>query len=367
MSRALAGSVIAHGPVVEEFEGAIIERFGVDVYAVAVSSGTAALHLALLVAGVRPGDDVLMPSLTYVAPANAIRYVGGRPIFLDSEPDFRQLDVERAEAYVLRRYKRVGRRWLHRRTGRRLRAVIAIDLLGHPCDLDAILALAARLGIVTIDDAAEAFGARLRDRHVGAIAPLSALSFNANKIMTSAGGGMLVCHDPEHATRARLLASHAKRHGSALYLHDEVGFNYGMATAQAALGRSQLRRFDDFLERKRGVAERYGQTLSGIESVGLPKQAEWARATYWLYAIHVPAEHRTAVIDALEAQEIESRAIFVPMHQVVAHRRSPADRCPVAEDLSLTGLCLPCSTSITDTQIDEVAGTLKAVLERAEA
>lgn len=363
MSEAVTERTIAYGPRVERFERAIADRVGVP-HAVAVNSGTAAMHLALIVSGVVRDDDVLMPTLTYVAPANAVRYVGAHPVFLDVEPSFRQLDVERARAFVERSYRRTDLIWSHRLSGRRLRAIVAIDLLGHPCDLDAVLELAERFGIAVIDDAAEAFGATIRGRPVGSVAPVSVFSFNANKIMTTAGGGILVCHDKRKSDRARSLASHAKTPGSPRYQHHEVGFNYGMATAQAALGLSQHHRFDGFLSRKRDVAERYNRALSDLPAVVPPGQAPWATSTYWLYAIHLPAPQRAVVIDEMSHAGIETRPIFEPMHRVVAHARAEADDCVVAEELSDTGLCLPCSTSITDDEVDEVAQTLRAALER---
>lgn len=367
MSDAIAGPTIAYGPTVEAFEGAMAgfiasQEIGVP-HAVALNSGTAAVHLALLVSGVLPDEEVLMPTLTYVAPANAVRYVGAYPVFLDAEPDFRQLDLKRASTFITHTYSRTAGAWFNRQTGRRLRAIIAVDLLGHPCDLDAALELAAYFEIAAIDDAAEALGAKVRGRAAGSIAPVSVLSFNANKIMTTAGGGMLLCHDEVMAERARSLASHAKTPGSALYEHDEVGFNYGMPTAQAALGLSQLRRLGSFISRKREVAKRYAYALSDLTTLTLPKEADWAEHTYWLYALHLPANRRASVIEFMSDAGVETRPIFESMHRVAAHAHAQADRCPVAEQLSDTGLCLPCSTSISNDEVDEVAQTLRRAID----
>jgi dTDP-4-amino-4,6-dideoxygalactose transaminase len=312
---------------------------------------------------VRRGDDVLVPTLTFVAPANAVRYVGAHPVFVDAEPTYRQLDVDRAEAFVRREYVENARGWCRRTNQRRrLRAILAVDLLGHPCDLDAVLELADRFGLVAIDDAAQAFGATVRGRAVGTIAPVSVLSFNANKVMTTAGGGMLLAHDPEHIERARMLAMHAKQPDCERYDHAEVGFNYAMATAQAALGLSQLKSLPLFLERKRRVAARYAELLDGVPGLTLPVQAEWATSTFWMYTVHVPADRRTAVAEALKATDIQTRPLFEPMHRVRAHARAHRDDCPVAERLSATGLCLPCSTGIEDEQVQRVATTLREAL-----
>lgn len=363
MVDALAGTTIAYGPIVTAFEDAVAERLGVP-YALAVTSGTSALHLALLAAGVLPGDEVLMPSLTYVAPANAVRYTGAQPVFLDSEPEYRQLDVARAAAFVERAYARDtgGRGWVSRATGARLAALLTVDLLGHPSDVDALGELTARLEIPLVDDAAEALGASIRGRPVGGVAPIAALSFNANKIMTTAGGGMLLTHDPAMAARARSLAFHSKEPGSALWEHAEVGFNYGMATAQAALGLAQLGRLDAFFARKREIAAFYADALGDAPGVRLPQEADWAEASYWLYTLDLPADRRAAVVAALSEADIESRPIFAPMHCVVAHAASQADDCHVAEALAATGLSLPCSTSITDDELADVAAVVRGVL-----
>lgn len=326
---------------------------------VSVSSGTAAVHVALLVAGVRARDDVIMPTLTFVAPANAIRYIGAHPVLVDAEREFRQMDVDRAKAFVLRQYARTNREWRHRRTGRRLSAILAIDLLGHPCDIDRVLELGDALGVAVVDDAAEAFGATVNGRVAGGVAPVSALSFNANKIMTTGGGGMVVCQDELAARRARSLASHCKSQPPEEeperrvhpYDHDDVGMNYLMPTIHAALGLEQFERLESFITRKRRVAELYNAAFESRTDVTTPGEAGWARATFWLYTVHVDPSRREALMDDLKADGIETRPMFLPMHQVKAHERELADACPVAEELAASGISLPCSTSITDAQV----------------
>lgn len=363
MSQAMIGRTIAYGSDVQAFERAVSALVG-SPHAIATQSGTAALHLALIVSGVEREDEVLMPTLTYVAPANAVRYVGAHPVFLDVDEDFRQMNLARAEAFVADHYRRSAGDLRNRHSGRRLKAILAVDLLGHPCDIETVAELAERLGLVVIDDAAEAFGASDRGQPVGSVAPVSVLSFNANKLITTGGGGMLLCRDAEMARRARSLAFHAKVAGSALYQHDEVGFNYGMASAQAALGLSQLGRFDQFLRRKREIAARYGEIFAREPRIVLPAQAHWAAASYWLYTVHIPAADRDAVMSSLARDGIETRPIFEPMHRLGAHRDSQADACPVAEALSKTGLSLPCSTDLTDPELVEVGRALLLALSQ---
>jgi perosamine synthetase len=362
MCEAMVGTTIAYGKRVEDFEREVAELVG-SRYGVATQSGTAALHLALIVSGVEADDEVLLPTLTYVAPANAVRYVGAHPVFLDVEEPYRQLDLARANAFIEREYRSAAGTLRNRQTHRRLRAILAIDLLGHPCDLEGVQQLADRWGLVVIDDAAEAFGAQLRGRPVGSHAPVSVLSFNANKLITTGGGGMLLCHDNKVAERARLLATHAKPRGSTLYVHDEVGFNYAMASAQAALGSSQLLSFEHFLTRKRAIAERYSAAFEGHPQIQIPQEAKWARASHWLYTIHIPAAHRARTMAHLKGIGIETRPMFVPMHMVRAHEGSRSDRCTVAEVLSVTGLSLPCSTRLTDPELYEVIESVLLALD----
>jgi perosamine synthetase len=361
-ASALQPREVAYGPTVTEFEQAVAMRVDAE-HAVASSNGTAALHLALIESGVAPNDDVLMPTLTYVAPANAVCYVGANPVFIDVDPDYGQLDVERAAAYLESHYRPSPGGPIHSRTGHRAAAVLAVDLLGHPCDLDAIMELADRFGLRCIDDAAEAFGATLRGRPLGSIAPVSVLSFNANKIITTAGGGMLLCDDGDAARHARSLAAHAKQAGSTRYRHTEIGFNYLMASPQAALGLSQLARMDEFVARKRAIALAYDRALRGLSSVRTPTAASWASPTFWLYTIHVPAGVRDRLMSALDECGIETRPMFEPMHLIPAHRGREADHCPVAEWLAKTGLCLPCSTRLKDGELADVVAALGSALE----
>lgn len=362
VAESLESTTIAYGRRVEAFESAVAGFMG-DCSAIAVQSGTAALHLALIVAGIGQGDDVLMPSLTFIAPANAARYVGAAPVLVDVEPTYRQLDVERAQLYLERHYRPSRGGPIHRRTGRRAAAVLAVDLLGHPCDHNALGELCDRFDLILIDDAAEALGAEYERRPVGSTAELSTLSFNANKIVTSAGGGMLLCAREEHAVHGRLLANQAKQLG-VHYRHTEVGFNYGMAAPQAALGNSQFARLGEFVKRKRAIAARYAATLAGVAGLTLPAEADWARSTNWLYTVHLDRSlaTRDTVMQELDIAGIETRPLFDPMHRVVAHAGAEADSCHISEGLSATGLSLPSSTSLTEEQVDHVAQTVLETL-----
>jgi perosamine synthetase len=352
--RGLRPEQIAYGPEVDGFESAISELLG-GWPTVAVASGTAALHLALLAAGVGPGDEVIVPTLTFVAPANAVRYVGALPLFFDAEAHYRQLDVDRLA------------QWLSEEAEHRhIKAVVAVDLLGHPTDLRALREVVAPYGIKVIDDASEALGAELRGRPVGTLAdkrgPLAdfaCLSFNANKIVTCGGGGMVVCKDEGAAALVRSLATQAKAEDQqGRWVHDKVAYNYRLSSPAAALGHSQLRRLDEFVARKRELAAFYTRALGDIAGIATPREAEWASSTFWLYAIDVnPDEFGMTAVElsaSLKALSIASRRIFTPMHTVGVHEGAPAMPCPVAERIGERGLILPSSAGISEAEREQV-------------
>ncbi len=359
--KALEDPVIAAGPSAKAFERAVGELLG-GRPAVAVNSGTSALHLGLLAVGVRPGDAVLLPALTFVAPANAIRYAGATPIAFDSEPDYWQLDVARLQQWLTRECT-TSDGATHRASGRRIGAIVPVDLLGHPTDVDALRDVVAQYGIPIVQDAAEALGAELHGKPIGASADVVCLSFNANKIVTSGGGGMLLTGDAEVAERMRRLANQAKI-ASAGYDHDEVGFNYLMPSAPAALGLAQLARLGEFLLAKRAIAAHYARELEEVPGIALPREAPWARATYWLYTIHVdPALYGRGAAqlhEQLELQQIQSRRMFTPLHLTAAHAGCAAEPCPVAEHLSATGLTLPTSSKLQPKQLARVTDAIRA-------
>jgi perosamine synthetase len=365
VSAAIADGKLAFGPVVREFESRIAEICD-QAEGVAVASGTAALHLALLAAGVQPGDQVLMPSLTFVAPANAARYVSAEPLLLDSEPDFRQLDIERLGEWLASECEPDETGAIYKASRRRISAIIAVDLLGHPCDIDAVREAVKPFGIAVIEDAAQAFGGRLRTRPLGAAADALCVSFNANKLITCGGGGMVLSNDRELIERVRFLANQAKDEGRE-YVHPEVGFNYRLPTAQAALGLSQLERLPEVLERKRRIAERYREQLAGLPGIKLPEMAEWASATEWLFTVQVHeadfgmGSRRLAA--ELEVRGVETRPIFMAQHMRGVHQGREVHPCLVAEELALTGLSLPSSVSL---QEGELARVSAAVIELGE-
>lgn len=353
----MAAPIVAYDDRAKRFERAVADHLGHFAHALAVASGTAALHLALAAARVGHGDEILLPSMTFIAPANAVRYVGATPVFLDVEPDFCQLDPAALRDWLHTSTARKGGQTVNRYTGRSVRGVLPVDLLGHPVDLDAVREIADDYELLVIEDAAQAFGARLRDQGLGGKADVLCLSFNANKIITTAGGGMLLTNDARIAERASFLAGQAKKSGSG-YDHPEVGFNYLMGEIPAAIGLRQLRRLDQFLASKRRIASFYGARLRGTAGLELPSEAEWARSSWWLYTVMID-ETRFGMSASelgahLESHGIASRRLFTPMHVVGAHLDCPATACPNAERLAARGLVLPCSVGLTASDQDRV-------------
>lgn len=340
---------IAYGPYVDKFEAEIAKLLGIT-HAVAVGSGTAALHVALIVAGVQPEDEVIVSTLSFISPAFAIRYAGARPVFIDAEPAYRQLDVEKLSAFLAEECIRRDDELRNRRTGRRIGALLPVGILGHPFDADAVTELAAEYRLPVVEDAAETLGARYRDRPTGRHGDVGCLSFNGNKIVTCGGGGMIVTDDEHWAERARYLITQAKD-DPLEYVHGEVGFNYRLSNMHAALGYGQLARLPEFVATKRRVAAAYETGLADVRGIGVPAEAPWAFSTYWLYTIQVDEREygigsRELMRRLLDAN-IQVRPLWQPLHQSPSMRGAEAYRCETAERIHREGLSLPCSVSLT--------------------
>jgi perosamine synthetase len=340
-----SGWISSLGAYVGRFEREFA-RFCEAEHAVATSNGTTALHLALATVGVGPGDEVLVPDLTFVATANVVRYTGATPVLVDAHPVTWTLDPEDAR----------------RKVTPRTRAVIPVHIYGHPVDLDPVLELAARHGLAVVEDAAEAHGARYKGRRVGALGRVGAFSFYGNKIVTTGEGGMLVTNDAALAERATFLRDHAmdpKRR----YYHPEIGFNYRMTNIQAAIGCAQLEQVETILDRRKAIAAAYQAGLAGIPGLTGPPAESWAESVYWMYSVLVEPAFgldRDAVRDGLRARGIDSRPFFVPLHELPPHR--VAAPFPVATALSRRGINLPSGTGLA---LDEIATVCRALRELA--
>ncbi|MEM8609713.1 MAG: aminotransferase class I/II-fold pyridoxal phosphate-dependent enzyme [Myxococcota bacterium] len=328
------------GPEVDAFENDLAARAGVT-SAAALSSATAALHLGLVMLDVQPGDTVWTSTLTFAATANAIRYVGANPVFIDSERETWNLDPNLLAEALEHAAKR----------GTLPKALIAVDLYGQCADYDAIGEACNRFEIPILEDAAEALGASYRGKPAGSFGVMAAFSFNGNKIITTSGGGALVSDDEALMTRARYLASQA-RQPVPHYEHTEVGFNYRLSNLLAALGRAQLSRLDSLVDRRRQVHARYRDALGDLAGVEFLTEAPRGRSNAWLTCMLIDSEalgaSPSAVREHLEGHDIEARPVWKPMHLQPVYRDCPAIGGSVSESLFARGLCLPSGSSLTD-------------------
>lgn len=340
------------GPDLDAFEQELAVCLG-GVSVAALSSGTAALHLALLILGVGPGDEVLIPTLTFVATANAVRYCGAEPVFVDVDRDTWQVDPGLVVAAI-----EDGAR-----AGRPPRAVITVDLYGQCADHDPIREACERFSVALIEDAAEALGATYRGRQAGTLGDLGVLSFNGNKIITTSGGGALVSDDPTRIARARFLATQA-RDPAPHYQHSTVGYNYRLSNLLAAVGRAQLSTLDERVAARRRTNARYRAALSNIDGVAFMPEAPYGCATSWLTALTIDAErfgaHREDVRHHLERCDIEARPVWKPLHLQPAFAGCSRIGGGVAETLFDAGLCLPSGSDLTDEECDRVVAGICA-------
>lgn len=349
------------GPFVDRFEREFARAVGTK-HAVAVINGTAAIHIALLLAGVQPDDEVILPSLTFIAPANAVRYVGAWPFFVDSEESYWQMDAPKLKALLDRKFHRTNSEIRNRDTGRRLRALLPVHILGHPVDIQAVGDIAREYDLALIEDATEALGAEYRGKSVGGFGDSACFSFNGNKLLTTGGGGMLVTDDDNLARRAKYLTTQAKDN-PVEFIHKEVGYNYRLPNVQSAMGCAQLEQLASYVGRKREIAHRYSEELGGIPGVTVCSQAEWASSAFWMYTILVEESafgmSSRSLMAALASARIQTRPLWQPLHLSPAHSQSDADDCRVAERLYRQGISLPCSVGLSDTDQTRVIVAIK--------
>jgi perosamine synthetase len=332
-----SGWVSSKGPFIEEFEKNFAAYIGTK-YSVSASNGTTALHLALAALGIRKGDEVLVPSLDFISVANAVTYVGAKPVFVDSHKDYWCMNPAKIKV------------------NKRTKAIIAVHIYGHPCDMDKIMAIAKEHNLLVIEDCAESHGAEYKGQKTGTFGVISCFSFFGNKIITTGEGGMCLTDDAELAQKMRILRDHGMN-PQRKYWHDVIGFNYRMTNLQAALGVAQLKKIDALISKKRQIAHKYNELLRDFSGFTLPPEMPWAKNVYWLYSVLVDASIRNKIILHLEKQGIESRPFFFPSHLMPPHKTGVS--LPVAEELSARGLNLPSGTTLPEVQIGEVVTALK--------
>ncbi|NNC05811.1 aminotransferase class I/II-fold pyridoxal phosphate-dependent enzyme [Corallococcus exiguus] len=341
------------GPHVDAFQEEFARCVGAP-HALALSSGTAALHLALQLVGVGPGDDVLVSTLTFSASVNPIRYLGASPVFIDSERTSWNMDPALLEEELAMRA----------RLGRLPRAVVVVHLYGQSADLDPLMATCDRYGVPVVEDAAEALGSTYKGRAPGTVGRVGIYSFNGNKILTTSGGGMLVSADGELVQHALKLATQA-RDTAPHYQHSEIGYNYRMSNVLAAIGRGQLHVLEDRVAARRANHAFYAEAFRDLPGIQFMPEAPWGRHTRWLTTLTIDPEafgaDREAVRTALERENIEARPVWKPMHLQPVFANFERRRGSVAEDLFRHGLCLPSGSNLTRRELERVVEAVQAV------
>jgi perosamine synthetase len=334
------------GKYIDEFEASFARYCGTE-YAVAVSNGTTGLHLALAALGLEPGDEVIIPDLTFVATANAVAYTGATPVLADIDAETLCIDPASVKSLMTARTK----------------AIIPVHLYGHPADMNALLEIGDAHGVPVIEDAAEAHGAEYKGRKVGGLGKCGVFSFYGNKVITTGEGGMLTTNDQEFQARARRLRDHAMS-PQRRYFHEERGFNYRITNLQAALGVAQLERIDDFLDRRAEIMNWYNTEIGVSNRVRLNRVENWAKSAFWMVCLEVDGFDETSrdeFMQALKARGIDTRPYFCTMSSMPMYRQPPQ---PVSARKSLTGLNLPSYYELTKAEVQRIGSDVNAILRK---
>jgi perosamine synthetase len=340
------GWVSYAGAYVGKFEHLLEEFTGVG-HAVCVVNGTAALHVCCLLAGVEPDDEVLVPALTFVATANAVTYCGATPHFVDSEERTLGVDVRKLAEYLAAVSEIRRGQCYNRHTGRRIRAVVAVHVFGHPVALDPLAELCKRFNLVLIEDAAESLGSYYRGKHTGNWGALSSLSFNGNKTVTTGGGGAVLTNDPDLARRAKHLTTTARVSHPWKLSHDRIGFNYRLPSINAALGCAQMEQLPRFLQRKRALAEQYRRAFAGLAGLRFFTEPDSARSNYWLNALLLDETHageRETLLQRTADSGIMTRPAWTLMHRLPMFEHCPRMDLTVAESIERRLINIPSSS-----------------------
>jgi len=344
----LSKFVSSVGPFVERFESELAETVGAK-YVVAVVNGTSALQVALRVAGVKAGDEVLMPSLTFVATANAVNYLGATPHFSDSNRHTLGLDPKSLKNRLKDISEKSANGLRNRRTGRRMSAIIPMHTFGHPCDLESLVSIAHDYDLVVIEDASQALGSFYFGKHVGTFGKLGVISFNGNKIITSGGGGAIVTSDPELANYSKYLTTTAKSDHKWEFVHNEVGYNFRLPNINAALGCAQLRKLPEFLEAKRRLFQLYKEAFNSITGFELMTEPKGCQSNYWLQTIILEpkfSSQRDKILQTSNASGFGTRPAWQLMHQLPMYNSCPRGPLSVAESLAKRIINLPSGSAL---------------------
>ncbi len=331
-----SGWISSIGKYIKRFEEEFSNFIGTK-YGIATSNGTTALHLSLVTCGIGKDDEVIVPTLSFIATANCVAYTGAKPVFVDSEPNTWNIDPEKIKEKLTSKTK----------------AIIPVHLYGHPADMDPIMDLAKDHSLIVIEDAAEAHGAEYKKKKVGGLGDAGCFSFFGNKIITTGEGGMITTNDEEIMKKAMMLRDHGMSKEKR-YWHPQIGYNYRMTNMQGAVGLAQTERIHEYIEIRRKNAELYNNHLGDISGITTPPEMEWAKNVYWMYSIlidKVPRDEFTAI---LLDNGIDTRPFFYPMHTQPPYRDQSNEELTVADDLSKRGFSLPSAPTLKEDQIDYI-------------
>ncbi len=352
------GWVSSVGSYVSRFEEMVADYVGAK-YAVATVNGTSALHVSLIACGVQPNDEVIVPTLTFIAPVNIIRYCNAYPVFMDCDMDTLCIDVQKITDFIKGEciQQKDGYTY-NKKTNRRLKAIIPVHIFGHPVDMDGLIEICTKYNIDIIEDATESLGSEYKGKKTGSFGKVGCFSFNGNKIITTGGGGMLVTNDESLAKRARHLTTQAKSDPFE-YDHDEIGFNYRLTNIQAAMGVAQMEKLDDFIFLKRQNVTFYKAKLVCLEDVELFEEQPWAKSNYWFYTVKVAKKHKKPLMDFLLSRGIQVRPVWKLIHTLRMYKDFQTYSVNNSIEAYETCINIPCSVNICEEKIAYVVESMK--------
>ena len=352
------GWVSSSGEYVNKFEKITADYVGTK-YAVATVNGTSALHVSLIACGIRADDEVIVPTLTFIAPVNTVRYCGGHPVFMDCDTDSLCIDVLRVSDFINKECKKRRDGFLYNKnTGRRIKAIIPVHVFGHPADMDELLKICRENSIDIIEDATESLGSEYRGRKTGSFGAAGCFSFNGNKIITTGGGGMVVTNNNDVAKKIRHLSTQAKKDDFE-YDHDEIGYNYRLSNMQAAVGLAQMERIKEFVDIKRRNASMYLDLLSDVKGVKFLWENAQAKSNFWFYTIKTAKKHKKKLINYLLSRNIQVRPIWKLIHTLPIYKSAQTYRVENAVKAYETCINLPCSLSLNKKEVEYVSESIK--------
>ena len=353
------GWISSVGSYVTKFEQMVADFAGAK-YGVAAVNGTAALHIALLLTGVKQNDYVILPNLTFVASANSIKYLGADPLLIDADPDLWQMDLDLLEEFLENETDERDGALIYVEDGRRISAIMPVHILGNMCNMDRFLSIVKKYPLPIVEDATEALGTSYKGKHSGTFSPMGCFSFNGNKIISTGGGGVVVTDNEQLAKHAKHLTTTAKARVDEYY-HDEVGYNYRLVNLLAAVGVGQMELLPSFIKRKKEAVTFYKEALEGVADICFQKELADVITNGWLFTIQTGRQQE--LLDHLNANKILSRRFWMPMNKLPMYKNCPCiQKKDNANYIYNTCLSIPCSTNITDEQLEIVAREIKSAL-----